>query len=150
MGVPQGMALLSISAAARVAGKDRETIRRYLKSGKLNATTDAIGRAAVDTAELLRVFGELQTSGDVVVDSSTMQHAEKRQHAADVAAILQQELQSAREREEWLRRQNETLQEQLGAALAHNRALELKMLPSGALEEKGFWARIFGGGKDKK
>ncbi len=58
------MAILNYSAAARAAGVARSTIQRHIKSGKLSATTRADGARGIDTAELLRVFGELHGSGE--------------------------------------------------------------------------------------
>ncbi len=58
------MAILNYSAAARAAGVARSTIQRHVKSGKLSATTRPDGGRGIDTAELLRVFGELHGSGE--------------------------------------------------------------------------------------
>ena len=57
------MALLSISAAARAAGKDRGTIKRYLKDGRLSSTPDPQGNHRIDTSEIQRVFGALVADG---------------------------------------------------------------------------------------
>lgn len=54
------MALHSISEAHRLTGKARSTIRRDLKSGALSATARPDGTRAIDTAELVRVYGPLQ------------------------------------------------------------------------------------------
>jgi predicted site-specific integrase-resolvase len=134
------MALLSISAAARAAGRDRGTIKRYIDTGKISTTEDATGRTVVDTAELMRVFGELKSQGDV---ASAVQSEAKQQHNIGVVAVLQQELQAAREREKAALERERQLNERLDAALEHNRELELKMLPLGEVK-KGFWARVFG------
>lgn len=53
------MALVSVAEAARLVGRDRKVIYRdYLATGKLSASKDARGRMQIDTAELLRVFGQ--------------------------------------------------------------------------------------------
>ena len=128
------MALLSISAAARAAGKDRGTVKRYIKNGKLSCSKNAVGRPVVDTSELVRVFGPLVGDGASDAGVAAQQNA-----PADTTAIevLKQQLQAALNREEWLKRQLEAEQER-------NRELERRMLPPGAPEKKGFWARLFG------
>ena len=57
------MAQLSISAAARAVGKDRGTLHRYIKTGKISVSTDAAGNKVIETSELLRVFGSLKGDG---------------------------------------------------------------------------------------
>ena len=51
--------MLSVTEAAKAAGCARSTIYDKLKSGELSKTADGI-----DTAELLRVFGELKNHSD--------------------------------------------------------------------------------------
>ena len=58
MGIRKGqsIALLSTSAAAKVAGISRTTIYDKVQSGELIRNADK----QIDTAELIRVFGELK------------------------------------------------------------------------------------------
>ncbi len=69
------MALVSISEAARLIGKSRTTIHRYISNGKLSTCADKIGAKKLDTSELLRVFGAFDCAqtehGDIV---TTEQH----------------------------------------------------------------------------
>lgn len=51
------MALVSLGEAARITGKNRTTIFRAMKTGRLSYTTTGNGDRQVDTAELDRVFG---------------------------------------------------------------------------------------------
>lgn len=70
------MAIIGIAAAAKLCGKDRRTIERYLNNGTLSCTTDAAGRRVIDTSELARVCGPLShiaVPTDVVVNSSVSQ-----------------------------------------------------------------------------
>lgn len=53
------MALHSISEAARLAGKARSTLHRHLEAGRLSRTTAPDGTPAIETAELVRVYGPL-------------------------------------------------------------------------------------------
>lgn len=61
----------SVKEAADRAGVSRQTMFRYIKDGKISATTDRQGLKQVELSELLRVFGELQqpkTPGVTVTD----------------------------------------------------------------------------------
>lgn len=127
------MALLNISQAARSSGKDRNTIKRYLKLGHLSASQAENGRVLIDSAELMRVFGHLISNGDANVSSDA---AEKSpENNTRIIETLMQQLKAAEEREAWLKSQLELERE-------HSRELEKRILPPA--EKKGFWARIFG------
>lgn len=56
------MAIVSISEAARLVGKSRTTLYRYIKDGKLSTCTDCNNTDGVDISELIRVFGELSVT----------------------------------------------------------------------------------------
>lgn len=47
---------LSLTQAAKIAGKSKSTINRAIKSGKLSATRHDDGSYSIDGAELARVF----------------------------------------------------------------------------------------------
>lgn len=66
------MALVSISEAARLTGKARSTLHKYIKQGKLSTTTDHnTGRKNIETSELIRVFGKISNSSTTSSDSIT-------------------------------------------------------------------------------
>ena len=73
------MAVISISEAARTWRIARSTLQRALQEGRLSATTRADGSKGIDTAELLRVFGEapvvLQARGSSEVELATPNEA---------------------------------------------------------------------------
>lgn len=50
----------SVRDAAQRVGISRQTMFRYIKEGKISATTDRDGQKQIELTELLRVFGELQ------------------------------------------------------------------------------------------
>jgi excisionase family DNA binding protein len=58
------MSQLPVAQAAKLVGRDRKTLYRLIKDGKLSATQDATGSRQIDTAELLRVFGSLKDTAD--------------------------------------------------------------------------------------
>lgn len=60
------MALVSIAEAAKLVNRDRKTLYRAIREGRLTATVNATGNAThatgarqVETSELIRVFGKL-------------------------------------------------------------------------------------------
>lgn len=52
------MALVSISEAAKLVGRDRKTLYRAVAEGRLSVSQNATGARQVDIAELARVFGK--------------------------------------------------------------------------------------------
>ena len=69
------MTVISISEAARTWRLARSTLQRALQEGRLSATVRADGSRGIDTAELIRVFGEapgaLQERGSSEVERAT-------------------------------------------------------------------------------
>lgn len=114
------MSLLSITEAAHAAGVSRRTIQRSIQSGRLSAATTATGERAIDTTELLRVFGPLRhapsdtpasmsqpvATNDAPDDTMTMlvevlrdQLQQAQQEKARLLAMLEAEQQARRELE---------------------------------------------------
>ncbi|WP_444822903.1 hypothetical protein, partial [Vibrio parahaemolyticus] len=72
------MALVSISEAARLTGKARSTLHKYIKQGKLSTTTDKnTGSKSIETSELIRVFGKIGNS--ITTHSDSVTHVSKQQ-----------------------------------------------------------------------
>lgn len=83
------MAVVSISEAARLTGKSRKTIQRYVADGRISMSQHVAGSKGIDIVELVRVFGELSQP------SPALSHATESQPdapfvAPDVAATLAQ------------------------------------------------------------
>lgn len=57
------MAKLNISHAAKAAGIARRTLQRHIEKGKVSYETGKHGRKLIDTAELIRVYGDLKARG---------------------------------------------------------------------------------------
>ncbi len=114
------MSLLSITEAAHAAGVSRRTIQRSIQSGRLSAATTVTGERAIDTTELLRVFGPLRhapsdtpasmsqpvATNDAPDDTLTMlvevlrdQLQQAQQEKARLLAMLEAEQQARRELE---------------------------------------------------
>jgi hypothetical protein len=70
------MALVTITEAAKLVRRSRRTLYRDIDKGRLSKTVTHDGTAAIDTSELLRVYGALhkerreegQASGNSAVD----------------------------------------------------------------------------------
>jgi len=56
------LAKVSISEAARLAGKSRTTLHRLIKTGELSVSTGDRNAKMVDISELVRVFPDLNLS----------------------------------------------------------------------------------------
>lgn len=117
------MSLLSITEAAHVAGVSRRTIQRSIQAGRLSVATTVTGARAIDTAELLRVFGPLRHAPSdtpapmsqpvapnnapdpavtMLVEVLREQLQQAQQEKAQLLALLQAEQQARRELEQKL------------------------------------------------
>ena len=101
------MAVISISEAARTWRIARSTLQRAIQEGRLSATTRADNNRGIDTAELIRVFGEapgaLQERGSSEVQRATPSAADLTITTLQTQVdLLQEQLQEARQREAWL------------------------------------------------
>jgi predicted RNase H-like nuclease (RuvC/YqgF family) len=139
------MPQLSIAEAARLVGKDRRTIERQMKDGRLSYTTNAAGARVLDTSELIRVFGSLsiKDSDNAAQAESTsrhgMPHHENEQEIIELRvrlAAADAENAALKERVADLK----TQQEQLGTAL---RLLEFKAEAEVPKEKKKRFFGIF-------
>ena len=125
------MPLFNMSEAARLAGKNRATIARHIKQGRLTATRDGNGNITIDMAELMRVYGELKSDG-----ATNEQLHSRRKVAPSISdkdaliATLTHSLEEARDREKWLRERVAFLEQ---AALPPGVNIEVR---------KGFWGRL--------
>jgi len=51
------MALVGLHEASRIVGRNRSTLHRAMKTGRLSYSLDTTGERRIDVAELERVFG---------------------------------------------------------------------------------------------
>ena len=64
------MARVNVSEAAKLAGYTRSHFyRKYINQGIVTVSTDNSGKKYVETSELIRVFGKLETDTEDSVDS---------------------------------------------------------------------------------
>jgi len=133
------MAFLNITSAAKAVGKDRSTIHRYMKDGRLSGVIDDTGHIRIETSELLRVFGELKNNCGIPVARETAD-------SKDDAATLRRLLLESQGREEWLRAQLEAEKMEREREREHSRELEKRILalPGAVVKKPGFLSRLFG------
>ncbi|WP_043892931.1 entry exclusion protein 1 [Providencia sneebia] len=107
------MALVSISEAARLTGKARSTLHKYINQGKLSTTTDKnTGSKSIETSELIRVFGEISNSTTTCSDSVT--HVSKQQQeTSNDTQLLQTKLQLLEQENAHLKAEKELLSKNL-------------------------------------
>lgn len=126
------MAQLTVSAAARAVGKDRGTIHRYIKTGKLSVAKDTSGHTVVETAELLRVFGMLQGDGEKSSRKHVAQPVVAAVENSSVQHILESTLELLKEQLKVSQEREERLLAMLGQEQELRRELERRLLPPGA------------------
>ena len=119
------MACHTISESASIAGVNRRTIYRYIKSGKVSATVTHDNKTVIDTSELLRVFGSLSQPETIECPAGSQENTPEY-----VTKILA-EMSQMRSEIERLTNKVEELQVQLA-------------LPAPKEEKKGFLNWLFG------
>jgi len=69
------VALVTISEAARLIGKSKQTLYRHVANGKVSRNSDGM----LDTAELIRAYGELRknTTPQVIKSPAPVEQVEK-------------------------------------------------------------------------
>ncbi len=100
------MAKVNLSKAAKLVNKNRTTIWRHIKSGRLSSEKDRDGMPMVDTSELLRVYGELYE--DATPKTERKQHQATLEHS-ELLSIIEQ----LRDEQREMRKQIENLSNRL-------------------------------------
>ena len=75
------MALVTITEAAKLAGKSKQTLYRHVRIGTLSRGSDTL----IDTAELIRVYGDLKQVD--AVTPSKVTHNTNRAVTGEFAAL---------------------------------------------------------------
>ncbi len=110
------MAEISIKQAIAAGWGSRATLYRTIKDGSLSTIKTPDGRTMLDTAELVRVFGEPRLKSQ---NGEIIQPDERQASSLTEAAVMKERLESlererarlerdlteAKEREAWLRQQ---------------------------------------------
>ena len=139
----------TLSQAAEVTGKNKTTIQRAIKSGKISALKNSSGAYEIDPAELHRVFDAttqrvVQRSNATASNTSVAGENSPNDNALQRIAELEKELAVAEERKTGLEGQlhhlSETvddLRRRLDQSEGRVTALISDQRP------KGFWQRLF-------
>ncbi|HGY1117246.1 TPA: DNA-binding protein [Providencia rettgeri] len=107
------MALVSISEAARLTGKARSTLHKYIKQGRLSTTTDQnTGKKNIETSELIRVFGNISNLSATTSDSVTSV-SKLQQETPNDTQSLQAKLQLLEQENTHLKAEKELLSKNL-------------------------------------
>ena len=96
------MTILSVTEAAKAAGVGKATIYRRLKDGTLTASKQPDGSKGVDTAELIRVYGELKPQPSESVSKVPLMHHEMVELLQRQIDSLESQLQASLDRESQL------------------------------------------------
>lgn len=154
------MAKVRLSEAARRVGIARSTLyEKYINAGKITVETelfDGRERKVIDLAELHRVFGDKPSLSDAD-NSETVRgvHTRRTEDGQEyntlqaTVEVLQEQLRAAaererahQEREKWYQGQMESLANSI-KLLEHRGAAD----PLPVVPRRGFFGRLFGGGK---
>ncbi len=156
------MAKLTITQSAKAAGIGRATLYRHIKEGKLSCEIDRKGQKIIDTAELIRVYGEIR---DTEISHENLKRHETEQsetnETLDKTGVLQQKVEYLEEQVKELRKDKEDLQKDKEASRKREEGFldvikkqQALLLPPGDTEKAGkktsktgFFGRLFGGKK---
>lgn len=129
------MVALTTQQAAAITGRNRSTIWRAIKSGKVSASQTATGDYLVEPVELERTFGPLQRRPDAARPRATG----RRPPATPVeVALLRERLAALEADKEDLRRERDRLLRVLEQQAEQVRLLSDRGRPG------GFWRRLLG------
>ena len=137
------MAKHSISEAAKLAGVSRSHFyKKFIRPNLITVERDKDDKPVIDTAEIMRVCGELkfEHSEDIQKiqnDTGEIWRENTRLEAENKA--LREQLLSSADREKWLQGKIDQLADQLAAT---TKLLEYKPTPE--QKKAGLFARLFG------
>lgn len=130
------MAFISITEAARLTGKSLPTIYRHINTGKLSQLHDK----TIDTAELIRVYGQLRINDSQQELSNDSQNELLRVKLELLEIQLQREKETVEDLRERLT-QSEAERRQLTQMLTHQPPQPEATKPESLLYQKLFGKR---------
>ncbi len=142
------MAKLNISQAAKAIGKDRRTLQRHIKQGKLSCEIDSSGHKLIDISELQRVYGEIK---EPTAPTALRQSNPESQYVTLILEqrikYLERQVEELREDKEKLHQDKEAYRQESGKLLQMLETEQQKtqtLLLEDKRGRKGFWSRLFG------
>ncbi len=139
----------TLSEAASATGKNKATIQRAIKSGKISASKGESGSYEIDPSELHRVFPPVAQRVAPLANATMRNDAQHTEKSADFNALqriadLEKELAVMEERKNGLDEQKRHLTdtvEDLRKRLDSSEGRVLALLND--QRPKGFWKRLF-------
>ena len=131
----------TLGTAAKATGKDRATISRAIKKGRISAAKNDNGEWQIDPAELHRVYPPLREADSAHNrDRATESYTELRTESR----VLEVKLEAALQRIEALEADKAFLQTELIKATT---LLTDQRQPQEAMGRRSWWSRLFGAGR---
>lgn len=134
----------TLGQAAKATGKDRATISRAIKKGKISAEKDSHGQWAIDPAELHRVYPPIEQDNSAQQLNATDNATTRNTDLLIENRELKAKLEAANEREKLkdqmlddTRTDRDKWRQQASALLTDQRENQE--------QPKGWWRRVFGG-----
>jgi molybdopterin-binding protein len=82
------MPTFRIKEAASLLGVSTDTVRRWADGGRIETTTDASGRLAIDGVELARFAQKLAETGDRGNDTAVVGHSMRNRFSGLVSRVV--------------------------------------------------------------
>ena len=123
----------TLGTAAKATGKDRATISRAIRKGKVSAKKDENGQWNIDPAELHRVYPPVKQDNR---DNATPRNSELLLEITE----LKGQVEAVREREKL----KDDMLEDLRKDRDHWRQQATALLTDQRTRTSGFWSRLFG------
>jgi hypothetical protein len=131
----------TLGTAAKATGKDRATISRAIKKGRISAAKNDSGEWQIDPSELHRVYPPLKEADSARNrEGATESYTELRTESR----VLEVKFEAALQRIEALEADKAFLQTELTKATT---LLTDQRRPQAAVERRSWWSRLFGAGR---
>ena len=122
------MSKVTISEAVKIIPVSESTLRRHMRTGKVSSEKDHNGRNLFDTAELVRVYGDLKINGNPPLSSEPVNDSQmtNNETPTKIVALLESQNTDLKAQLETTRAENAQL---LELATRLQKQNELLMIP---------------------
>ncbi len=132
----------SLSGAAEAIGKSRQAVQAAIRRGTISARKNELGEWEIDPAELHRVYAPVKVQAQHEGSSLQVAGGDIQTQIVELRCQLEAAnrlLEESRNRAEELRQERDNWMRQAEGLLD-----QVKALPAGQDQRKGFFARLFG------
>ncbi len=138
------MAKLNLTQAANAVGIARGTLYNHIKKGKVSYELTLKGQKVIDTAELIRVYGELKND-EIPIERSRESSIEQNEtpQTPEIIQTLRQRTQDLEQQIEELRKDKEASRKREEELLSIIKQQQTLLLPP-TTKKTGFFSRLFG------